>query len=460
MTSNYLMKKLTGFFATGVAIAAFAAAPALAQGPPIQAPTVDVQINPNLVKVNRRQAIAFKPFEARDPRTGAPISPAASITLANGKQMTVQQYYAELNRLEQQFNAIGYSLRDQQQKIELQQLLIDQPALQRQIQNLRVANPQTATVGAPGAVKLTPQALQTLSKEHAIEAQKDAQRAQLLGGIKVLGNPNTVHTVKSFNYTLGNNSTFAAFANGKLDLTGKSDLTTVYGEANAGGSVLGASKNILRVTGQATAPKTGVMNGKLTFAVLGINVYNLNQNTNASWSKSDTLTRSFDWNTSATFTIGPIPVKVKVGAKGSAGVSYFVSLRPVAAKAQLSPTANATVYAQAGVDILIASAGVGASMTLIDSDLNLGGEVAILFEGGGAFFFERFYGCVDLNMLKGKVYVYAEIDLPWPLPDKEWQWTLWNWDGFHTSACLFNTTKKTPLYSPPVLTTGQIGMVK
>src|SRR5262245_65943891 len=89
MTSNYLMKKLTGFFATGVAIAAFAAMPALAQGPPIQAPTVDVQINPNLVKVNRRQAIAFKPFEARDPKTGAPISPAASITLARSEERRV-----------------------------------------------------------------------------------------------------------------------------------------------------------------------------------------------------------------------------------------------------------------------------------------------------------------------------------------------------------------------------------
>ncbi|MCI0393124.1 MAG: hypothetical protein MOB07_30700 [Acidobacteria bacterium] len=482
MTNNYLMQKLTGYVAAAVAIASFAAMPALAQtstrqattiaqgqqiqtatiaqGQQIQAPTVNVQINPSLVRVNRRQPVAFKAFDLRDPRNGNAVAPTAMITLANGKQMTAQQYYAELNKLEQQFNAIGYSMRDPQQKIELQQLLIDQPALDRQIQNLRVANPQTASLAAPGAVKLSPQVLQTLNKEFTLESQKDIQRTKILGGIKVIGNPNTVHTVKSFNYTLGNTSTFAAFANGKLDLTGKSDLTTVYGEANAGGSVLGNSKNIFRVTGQVTAPKTGTMNGKLTFAVLGINVYNLNQNTNAAFSKSDSLTKSFDWNTSATFTIGPIPVKVKVGAKGNAGVAYFVSLRPVAAKASLSPTANASIYAQAGVDILIASAGVGASMTLIDGDLNLGGEIAIIIEGANAIFYERFYACVDLHMLKGKVYVYAEVDLPWPLPDKEWQWTLWNWSGYHNTSCLFNTTKKTPLYSQPVLTTGQIGMVK
>jgi hypothetical protein len=477
MPQNHRMKTLNRYVAAAVAIAFFATMPALAQTPAgqanransagqtaapmaqgqrIQAPTVNVQINPRLVKVNRRQPIPFKAFEMRDPQNGNAIAPTAMITLANGKQMTAQQYYADLNKLEQQFNAIGYSLRDHQRKIDLQQVVIDEPALQRQIHNLRMANPQSASLAVPGAVKLTPQVLQALNKEHTLDVQKDIQRTkQLLPGTTIPMNANTVHSVKSFNYPLGDTSTFAAYANGKLDLTGKSDLTTVWGEANAGGSLLGNSKNIFRVTGQVTAPKTGTMNGKLTLTVLGTNVYNLNHDTNVSWSKSDSLTKSFDWNTSAKFTIGPIPVRVTVGAMGSAGVTYFVSLRPVAAKAYLSPTAQASVYAQAGVDILIASAGVGASMTLIDSDLNLGGDIAIVSEGGSAIFNERFYACVDLHLLKGNVYVYAEVDLPWPVPDKEWRWTLWNWSGYDNTACLFNTTKKTPVYSPLVPTTSQ-----
>lgn len=83
------------------------------------------------LQVNNRPPIPFKPFAMVDPRSGQPLSPEAVITLKNGKQIKAGQYFAQLNQLEQQFNQMGYSLR-QPGVFKLQALKIDQQQLQAQ----------------------------------------------------------------------------------------------------------------------------------------------------------------------------------------------------------------------------------------------------------------------------------------------------------------------------------------
>src|SRR5262249_15881633 len=93
------------------------------------------RVDPQKITVLKRNPIPFKPFEMKDPKTGAPISPSTMITLPNGKSMTAAVYYAELNKWEKAFNAIGYSLRDTQKEIVLQKSTItaDLPSQARRV---------------------------------------------------------------------------------------------------------------------------------------------------------------------------------------------------------------------------------------------------------------------------------------------------------------------------------------
>jgi hypothetical protein len=101
------------------------------------------------------------------------------------------------------------------------------------------------------------------------------------------------------------------------------------------------------------------------------------------------------------------------------------------------------------VDIVIASAGVGGQLRLIDVELRLGGELGLGFENSRAYLDEHFYAQLDLQMLSGSLYVYAEVyvpafDIP-PWHKKHYQWNFWKWAGFKKKGYIFNVQKKTYL---------------
>ncbi len=89
------------------------------------APVVD----PSTVRVIRQNPIQYQAFEIKDPQTGQAISPDTVLTLPDGKKVKAGEYYAELNRLEQQFNQLGYSFRQPEEKVLLQESIIDKSVL-------------------------------------------------------------------------------------------------------------------------------------------------------------------------------------------------------------------------------------------------------------------------------------------------------------------------------------------
>jgi hypothetical protein len=57
-------------------------------------------------------ALAFKPFPLQDPTTGKPVSADATIYLPHEhRKVNAGKYYADVNRLEQSLNQMGYTLR-------------------------------------------------------------------------------------------------------------------------------------------------------------------------------------------------------------------------------------------------------------------------------------------------------------------------------------------------------------
>ena len=188
---------------------------------------------------------------------------------------------------------------------------------------------------------------------------------------------------------------------------------------------------------------------RLVVSVLGNSVYDKNLSAATSQSWSNQFSKSFDYATKFHFSLGPIPCSVKLGAQGSAGVRYFIGVRPAHATAQVIPNAHARAYAQFGVDIVIASAGVGGQLRLIDFELRLGGDLGVNFDNSRAYVDEHFYAQYDLTMLSGSLYVFAEVyvpafDIP-PWHKKHYQWDLWKWAGFKKKGYLFNVSNKTYL---------------
>jgi hypothetical protein len=445
---NTTIKKFISSLATGLLLLAMIPTTAFTQTAPIQHQTPAVTPRADLVKTIRRPAKPFKPFEMRDPKTGKPIPPGSEITLPNGKRMTAQQYFEQLNQLEKRLNEAGYSLRDPQEKTKIQESNLNKAALQQQAN--AIASRQKSNSGQPA-----PTGIQEAQKDFAEQSKTAAQRLKLLQS--VLATPTKVitkvHTEKPWNYSIGNPALLAAYFKAKLVLDGTKDATNVSAEADAGGSVFNYTKSLLRVAANINAPKTGPMNARLDAYVLGNSVYNLNQNVNAKWSKSDSIYKTLDLHTpSLRLPIGPISISAKVGVQGSSGVAYFVGVDALSATAWLLPKVNSKVYAQVAIDIGIAGAGVRGNLTFLNYQLFLTGQCSLNVEPAGKlYFFQKFFGSEQLECLQGNLELFAYIYYPcldWPpVCKKEYSWDLWSWNGFTRYDTLFNESKKTYLTS-------------
>ena len=463
---NYLTKKLiSSILAVGLVTIALSVMPTSAQAqnperrsdipsqteislqqPAIRPATVQAQINPALIKVNRRPPIQFKAFEILDPTNRKPISRDTMLpALPNGKRLTAGQYYDELNKLERQFNALGYTLKNSRgSKIELQTTPVPVTTLQRQAQVLRTAHLSNT--------QFQPLNLRDVEREYkATVVNPRAQIPIVVGrpGVILVPIPKTVHWVKDWNHSLEFPDVFSAYINGKIELNGTKDVTKVDGEVNAGGSMFGESFELLRVTGNLNAPKSGTMNVKVGVSVLEKSVHSLDENVTAAWSKTDSISVRLDKSVTIHFTLGPIPMSAKFGATGTAGINYGVAIAPLMASARVGPFVHTNVYAQAGVDLLIAEAGAGANLTLLNTDGNLNGSLSMEIDSASKPYFKWTDSySQSLDMLGGNVYIFAKISYPcfccWCTD--EYNWNVFSWGGFHVSGELFNDSKTLYLF--------------
>jgi hypothetical protein len=151
------------------------------------------------------------------------------------------------------------------------------------------------------------------------------------------------------------------------------------------------------------------------------------------------------------FTIGPIPLSVKVGARGSVGVNFFFGLnsQPAFVTAQVIPNASVDAYAQAGIDIKIASAGVAVSLKLLHLTLTLGTQAGVQSDSKGSSQLLFVHGDSDLSLLDGNLAFFVEVYVPAfklpPWEKKHFDHPFFNWTGFKKKGVLFNVEKHTPL---------------
>jgi hypothetical protein len=260
----------------------------------------------------------------------------------------------------------------------------------------------------------------------------------------------------------GSGDSFNAYLNGSLSLSGKAckppDMNNfsqnastfdVHAAGAAGGHVFGAGGDLLRITGDLKGDaSSNNITTTLNVWLAGTTVYNLNK-TGTSWSEGNNFSRSIDFSAETTIMVGPIPLDLKIGAHGSAGLQYSMNLAPMEVSISGGPNLNATVYAQAGVNLVVASAGVQANLTLVDWNMNFNADAGIgwLF---GFYVYDDVYADSKLNMLSGNVGLYASVTYPcWNWPPwctSNYNDNLFSWGGINYNSVLFNDKNIIPLH--------------
>ncbi len=329
-------RKLRTVLLTGLILVALAASPVSVrpQNPQadIKSDPVEGKLDPALIHINKRAPIPFKPFDTVDPNTGKRVSPDTIVTF-NGKQVSAGELKSQLDQLERRLNQIGHTLRARG-TFQFQAIPVP-AALAKQAQALRAAQIPNSTF----------RSLDLQAAEAEQRAMIAAPRINVPDTI--LNSAKPLHFTRNWNESLGNPSVFSAFIKGRITLDGAKDLTTIDGEASAGASMIGNSFDLLRVTSNLRAPRTAPMNAKMAVRIAGVSVFNLDHDVNTSFTKTDSLQKTLDKSVSFHVTLLFIPISVKVGFQGAAGVSYAVAVAPIRAKAQFGPFVHTKVYAQA-----------------------------------------------------------------------------------------------------------------
>lgn len=458
----------------------------------ITVPTKRAQIKTSLIKINKRQPLAFKAFDIADPQTGKAIAPETMLTLPNGKAMRASDYYEDLNILENEFNALGYTLdvrRDPSLSIKLQetQLSAAQAAQDNKNNQAFVSRHRRSAIATPLSAVEAHQQFLKLQSADKVRLQRlikyRRQEPPLLSPSGYLPPPqppqqSQVGNDFHYQYTtdlpaLGDKDLFAIYLEGQVELSGKKPgvyaipgtnavqaggSIELKASAEAGGYVFDNKFALIRIDGNAKAPSPGgEMSAKVTLYVAGMATQDL---INCPAQSSPDTTKLVDlphWDAtkkwedtlldlsySMPIPIGPFVINLTAGVRASAGVEGTIYLSPLGAGGSFGPYVRADVYASAGLNLLIVEVGVKVTLTLINNTLKIEGLLSLegdLEVGESSLkiaYSLRFYD--EFEALSGSLGLYVCIYVPafdWPPWHKKcWDWDIVSWAGFKAQGDL------------------------
>jgi hypothetical protein len=274
-----------------------------------------------------------------------------------------------------------------------------------------------------------------------------------------------IQSNRPWNFDQGSADTFYAYVSGALSVTGEAcpppnrqqpgahqTHVNFSAEAKAGGTVFGIGGDLMRATGNLGGNQgDNTVNAGFGVFVLGDNILSINKTAVGHWGVDDQISKGLDFSTSFPIPIGPFDVEVTIGARGEAGFEYHLSLDPFLVNIGGGPFVHSTIYAQAGLNVVIAEAGVGVSLTLVNWDMTLGGYMGVGWKSDGHMnVVEELYADNTLNMLSGNLYVYLKVFYPcldpWPdICSDQFQANIFSWPGIQFDSVLFDQKDRIPL---------------
>lgn len=424
-------------------------------------------ISANDISINKLATKTFKSTTVKNPNTGTPTNPDSVLTFTvttDGKEKTVKikagEYYDQLNSTEKGYNALGYSVFDGDElpgkvksPIKLQVQKMDVNKLSTQV---TTAPKSIAPKNSTTTTKLAYGSTSTKAKLPTVTLEKST--AQIKPGIM----PKSVNHNEVKRWEFGDKSTFQAFLEVQLTTHGdffptvnqgevsKNDECKLHVEGTVGACVLKEEFDVLKAKAHFHLPPNDAdLTASVEVDVLGVTVYDIDETQKVSWSREKDFHK--DLSVAAPFVVplGPINVKGEVGVKGSAGIKYDVLLNRAGVSGSVTPYVNVKGYGEAGIDILIAGGGVGASLTVCDAEVTASASALVAWNGPKLSIVDEFDIDYEVNFLSGRVYCYAYVMVPRfglpPWKEKRFEHDFFSWDGYKKSGNIVHVQNSIPL---------------
>ncbi|WP_257452581.1 hypothetical protein [Archangium lipolyticum] len=402
------------------------------------------------LQLNKKPPIAFNPIPMKNPQTGEPYLPNEEIEVQPGVKMLASDFFNQVNDLEYDLNQWGYSLRDTDiSTLSELKTCIELLAAQRNLisEDIRQNGPGPWSV--EDRLKKVEAAWkrytdQIPSWDELYQKADDESVRVYLPEVPPFSAPvpeikraelKPMFKERAWSFEVGEKS--------KLWLNAQASLSLRASKVDAVGDARGALNaallglwegEVLSAQAHAQAPATDT--GQLLVEVRGVGKVLWSKN----WQQQgirydDKVEWPVHYEVSYRFQIGPIPAKAMFGFQATAGSNYGYDVLPLQVGAHAVPFASARAYAQVGIDLGLASAGVGGTLILAEDFVTLQGAARVEFDEEPTLIVEL-SGTNSLNALSGSLYAYARVNYffgKW-----EGRWDFFRWEGFKRDGNLFN----------------------
>ncbi len=250
-----------------------------------------------------------------------------------------------------------------------------------------------------------------------------------------------------YSESFGDPSTFAVSLNLNSSLSssgGEQENARLkfVGDASVTGTVFKSTAEIIGSHAEASIPsgtsKDGLLRSNIRITAAGVDVYNVSDERYTEISlKRDFPIAGVDYSQKVYFSLGPIPMSARFGFSGTAGMEVDFKVTPLSVSALASPYVRTTAYGECGIDLVIASAGVGAELTLLN--LQLDNKATAGFNFATNKIDTDFSSTLTITTLAGSVYAYVETF--WDT----YEWEIFNWAGYSEPIYI---TKPAPKHYP------------
>jgi len=414
------------------------------------------RIDPSKMETVRKgPAVQFRNFGIKDPSTGqgneegARQIPADTLlSLPNGKKIQAGEYYQQLNQFENHITQFGYTLREASvEPTEIQRTKIDLGELQRHTTDAQIKrDPRRVLPRIP---------VDILKADHdrriaTIPVIKDSIQKWGRGPRGEIKAPKTFNANKVWNGAWGWSDKIGAYVDTSVQVNGTATSTKANANGEAGGFIFGKRLNIIKGGAAVNTPATGAIQGDTAFYFMGVKIFSKNYNGTNPLFFASNWEKGLDVGNTIHFSLGPIPMSAKIGARGQAQLSYRMNILPLHANADITPELTSKVYVQVGVDVVVGGAGAGGELILINNTIPVLARMHLLSDSTGPYYYATLNASDDMTALAGKIYAYVFIYVPaWDVPPwkkKQWDWTIFKHNGIRASGSLYSWNSRLNLY--------------
>ncbi len=390
----------------------------------------------------------FRPFNFMDD-TGKAIDPNQVVSLSTPAgivvKKTIGELEAELNALEHQANAIGYSFHEDEispadivqclgAEPDVSEFLADDFSFGMDSDNAFMAGgglPGGGGGGLPGGGGSPGPVLPKLPD---------------LSQSNVIWTPASLKAVldKSWGFDIGSKEKFYTGLFPYLLL--KASPLEVRGAAGVRwrAAVMGKwDGELAHVYAQGASPGTSSAFAEIAVEVIdGKRVWAKPLVQTEPFTLSDRYQTALNKSIDFRFVVGPVPMKARIGVQGEVGLKYSVKVYPLQVGASTIPWIGAEAFAQLGGDIGGMGGGLGGTVILIKDSLVVQGNSMFAYESGEPVIKLKGDVTNKAEALSGELYAFAYAYLPIPKPPflKKWEmrFPLFYHTGYAFEQNLFN----------------------